>query len=266
MPFVEARDGARVYYEVHGSGPAVLFVHGSGGHHMAWWQQVSALRQTYTTVTVDLRGFGRSSSSTTGGPLDARLFVDDITAVLDEVAAQGVTRAVLVGQSIGAAAALKAALRTPARVAGVVLAHSLGGVDHPELAALVKADRAAAETMPVLDRLLSPAFQRERPDKAFLFQQMGTFNTAKMADLTNLTSDGPRPDDLAAAGFPILLLAGELDAVLSATTVRKAGELLPGVAVDVVPEGPHSMYFERPDLFNAALVRFLGSVYAEVTA
>ncbi len=31
-------NGARLYYEVHGSGPGVLFVHGSGGHHAAWWQ------------------------------------------------------------------------------------------------------------------------------------------------------------------------------------------------------------------------------------
>ena len=70
--------------------------------------------------------------------------------------------------------------------AGVVLAHSLGGLKHQELAELVKADRAAAVQLPVLDRLLTPAFRAEHPDRAFLFQQMGTFNTAKMADLRNL--------------------------------------------------------------------------------
>ena len=49
---------AKIYYEVHGAGPAVLFVHGSGGHHAAWWQQVAALSSSYTVITVDLRGFG----------------------------------------------------------------------------------------------------------------------------------------------------------------------------------------------------------------
>jgi hypothetical protein len=34
MSWAEAGD-VRVYYEVHGSGPAVTFVHGSGGHHAA---------------------------------------------------------------------------------------------------------------------------------------------------------------------------------------------------------------------------------------
>ncbi len=266
MPIAQASDEVPIYYEKHGAGPAVMFVHGSGGHHMAWWQQVAALRGRFTVITVDLRGFGRSAGVIEPGALDARLFVEDIAAVLDAVRADGVDRTVLVGQSIGAAAALKTALRHPERVAGVVLAHSLGGLAHPELAELVKADRAKAESMAVIDRLLSPDFQRERPDKTFLFQQMGTFNTAKMADLTNLNTDGPTADTLASVDFPVLLLAGERDAVLSAATVRRAAELLPGVAVNVVPDGPHSMYFERPDLFNAALTAFLDDVYAEVTA
>jgi pimeloyl-ACP methyl ester carboxylesterase len=259
-----ARDGARLYYEVHGSGPAVLFVHGSGGHHAAWWQQVTALRGDYTVITMDLRGFGCSRWD---AEHDSAAFPGDIRAVLDAVAeAGGPQRAVLVGQSIGAAAALRAALDRPDRAAGVVLAHSLGGIQHPELAELVKADRAAAVQLPVLDRLLTPAFRAEHPDRAFLFQQMGTFNTAKMADLRNLGSDGPGLDELNAVPFPVLLLAGERDSVLSTATVRRAGELLPGAQVEIVPGAPHSMYWETPALFNDAVGRFLARVYATAPA
>ena len=250
--------GARLYYEVHGRGPAVLFVHGSGGHHAAWWQQVTALRDSYTVITMDLRGFGCSRWD---GDHDSAAFPGDIIAVLDAVAADGgPDRAVLVGQSIGAAAALRAALDRPDRASGVVLAHSLGGLKHPELATLVKADRAAAEKLPVLDRLLTPEFRVQRPDLAFLFRQMGTFNTAKMADLRNLGSDGPTLEELAAAPFPVLLLAGEKDSVLSPSTVRRAGELLPQARVEIVPGAPHSMYWETPALFNEALGRFLAEV------
>ena len=77
----------------------------------------------------------------------------------------------------------------------------------------------------MLDRLMTPEFRARRPDMAFLFRQMGTFNTAKMQDLTNLNSDGPTVAEFAAAPFPLLLLAGEKDAVLSPATVRRAGEL-----------------------------------------
>ena len=257
MPYVES-DGARVYYETHGSGPAVLFVHGSGGHHAAWWQQVAALQDDHTVITVDLRGFGNTRWTQEH---DARNFPGDIIAVLDAVAASGgPSRAVLVGQSIGAAAALQAALLRPDRASGVILAHSLGGLRHAELTELVKADRAVAEKIPVLDRLMTPAFRARRPDMAFLFRQMGTFNTAKMQDLTNLNSDGPTVQELAVAPFPLLLLAGEKDAVLSPGTVRRAGELLPNARVEVVTDAPHSMYWERPDLFNDAIRRFLKEV------
>ena len=61
--FVELKDGLRMPYVERGSGPLVLFVHGSGGHHAAWWQQVAALRSRFTVLTVDLRGFGKSDSS-----------------------------------------------------------------------------------------------------------------------------------------------------------------------------------------------------------
>ena len=121
---------------------------------------------------------------------------------------------------------------------------------------------AAEAKIPVLDRLMTPQFRAARPDMAFLFRQMGTFNTAKMQDLTNLNSDGPTVSELAAAPFPLLLLAGEKDAVLSPGTVRRAGELLPRARVEIVPGAPHSMYWETPSLFNDALGRFL----AEVTA
>jgi pimeloyl-ACP methyl ester carboxylesterase len=258
VPYATSTDGTRIYYEVHGTEgtPAVLFVHGSGGHHAAWWQQVPELSAKYTVITLDLRGFGRSDSGM--DEFDSRAFPDDIQAVL---AASGVDKAVLIGQSIGAAAALKAALRDPSKAAGVVLAHSLGGIADEELAALVRADRAEAEKLPVLDRLLTGPFREQDPAKTFLFRQMGTFNTAKMADLRNLNADGPSVLQVADSGIPICFLAGERDAVLSADTVRAAAKRVTGSVLELVPDAPHSMYWEAPELFNAALGRFLDQIY-----
>lgn len=91
---------------------------------------------------------------------------------------------------------------------------------------------------------------------------MGTFNTAKMQDLRNLNSDGPTVEEVSAVSFPVMLLAGEKDAVLSPGTVHRAGELLPTARIEIVPGAPHSMYWETPDLFNDALRKFLAEVYA----
>ena len=34
------RPGCRIYYEVTGSGPPIIFAHGLGSNHQTWWQQV----------------------------------------------------------------------------------------------------------------------------------------------------------------------------------------------------------------------------------
>lgn len=248
MPYVD-NNGTTIYYELHGEGSPILFVHGSGGHHAAWWQQVVALRDRHTVVTVDLRGFGNSDKDDS---FDSLNFPADIAAVIEDADLTDVT---LLGQSIGAAAALKAALRMPERVRGVILAHSLGGIDHPELSPLVKADRAEAEKLPVIDRLLTKQFREHEVAKTFLFTQMGTFNKARMQDLRNLATDGPTIQAVAAAGIRLAFLAGEQDAVLSPATVTKAHELVAGSLLEIVPGAPHSMYWERPDLFNAAVMR-----------
>lgn len=83
-----------------------------------------------------------------------------------------------------------------------------------------------------------------------------------MADPRNLGSDGPTFTELDAAPFPLLLLAGERDSVLSPATVRRAGEVLGHARVEIVPGAPYSMYWETPSLFNDAVGRFLTDVTA----
>lgn len=261
MPTAASADGAQVYYEVHGAGPALAFVHGTGGHHVAWWQQVVALGERFSVITLDLPGFGCSPARVDpDGSPDVTGFDRDVIVVL-QAADRG--PAVVVGQSIGAASALRAALAAPDLITDVVLAHSLAGMEHPVLTARVQADRADAEQLPVLDRLLTPAFRAAQPDKAFLFQQMGTFNRLKMSDLRKLFVGGPTVDEVRASGVSIGFLAGEKDAVLTPATVRAAADLLPDAHVEIVPGAPHSMYFEAPELFNAALDRLVQQFSAD---
>jgi pimeloyl-ACP methyl ester carboxylesterase len=256
MPYTTSK-GARIYYEAHGKGPAIVLVHGSGGHHAAWWQQVPYLSRWFTVVLPDLRGFGLSDP-VDGGP-DSLDFTDDLSAVIDH---SGIERAAFLGQSIGAAPCLRLAVVAPGRVAGVILAHSLGGLSDPDLKALVAADRAEAEKLPVIDRLMSKSFQQANPEMTWLFREQGTFNAAKMQDLRNLATAGPTIADVLAAGVRVHFLAGADDAVLRPDTVRAAHARLPGSTLSIVPDAPHSMYWERPAMFNAevhkAMLEFFG--------
>ena len=72
------KDGVRLYHEdTGGSGPAIVFLHGAGGNHLSWWQQVPAFAAEYRCGTVDERGFGQSPD-VAGGPGRAALANDAI--------------------------------------------------------------------------------------------------------------------------------------------------------------------------------------------
>ena len=121
MPTAEV-NGARLWYEEAGEGPAVVLVHGGLGDARLWEPEFAPLAERFRTIRFDLRFFGRST-----GPAAPFSFADDVVGLLDELA---VTRAALVGLSFGGRIAFDAALAAPERcwaVAGV--APALSGHD-----------------------------------------------------------------------------------------------------------------------------------------
>ena len=108
------RDGARIWYTSHGSGPPVIMLHGGLGHSGNWGYQVPALLDAgYRAVLIDSRGHGRSTRD--ARPYTYELMAADVFAVMDAV---HLRQAAVVGWSDGACSALTMAMTAPARVAG----------------------------------------------------------------------------------------------------------------------------------------------------
>ena len=66
MPHVKLRDGAELYYESRGAGPALFLVPGLGGDGRFWDPNVEGLAKHFTVVVHDHRGTGRSTLSRIG--------------------------------------------------------------------------------------------------------------------------------------------------------------------------------------------------------
>ncbi|MDX6480867.1 MAG: hypothetical protein QOG85_1377 [Gaiellaceae bacterium] len=113
--------GARLRYAVSGAGPAVVLVHGLGGTVENWREIAPALAKRHRVLVPDLPGHGHSDALPEARHLDD--IVDAVFALTD---AEGMERAVWVGHSLGGTVSLRAAVRRPDAVRGVVLAAAAG--------------------------------------------------------------------------------------------------------------------------------------------
>ena len=109
-------DGGKIFYAVAGEGPPVLLLHGFGGEIWMWERQVAALSKQYRLFIPDLLGYGYSDRPKVD--YTPSLFIDTIRQFMDQL---GVSRASLIGNSMGAGIAWAFALTYPTRVDKLVL-------------------------------------------------------------------------------------------------------------------------------------------------
>ena len=83
--FVQAMDGARIAFDVTGSGPALMLLHGAGKERADWHQlgYVERLQQNYSVIAVDLRGSGKSSILANIEDYAIEKIIADLNAVAD---------------------------------------------------------------------------------------------------------------------------------------------------------------------------------------
>src|SRR5436190_6201468 len=97
MPMLD-RDGVKLYYEVHGSGPALILTHGYSATAQMWAGQIASLAPHFTVVTWDMRGHGQSDYPEDPAKYSEAATVADMAALLDVV---GAKEAVVGGLSLG---------------------------------------------------------------------------------------------------------------------------------------------------------------------
>jgi reactive intermediate/imine deaminase len=257
--FVE-HDGESIYYEVVGEGGVPLVLsHGAGGNHAVWYQQVAPFAADRTVITWDHRGYGRSSDrADRSGPEAA---TGDLLALLDEL---GISRADLVGQSMGGWTTVGAVLARPGLARSVVLADTLGGFLSPAIVAgLAHRPPPVSDVAAVLGvhPALGAAFSAREPAQAHLYQSLGRMGSANPAViLPRLLAVTHDESEAARLTMPVLCLVGDQDPLFPPRSVRALADLLPDARVVEISACGHSPYFEDPTAWNAAVGQFFGSL------
>ena len=119
-PRYENLAGLRVRYVRRGRGPAIVLLHGLASSVYTWADVIADLAKDHDVVALDLPGFGGSDIP---DDLSSSVYPVTVLGLMDRL---GISRATLVGNSLGGMVAVVLAARHPERVRRLVLIDSAG--------------------------------------------------------------------------------------------------------------------------------------------
>jgi len=267
-----ADDGFPIAYETFGKrdGEPLLLVQGLGADARGWALQRLAFGRRYRCFAVDNRGVGGTSGAP--HPLSLEQMAHDAISVLD---AEGVDAAHVQGASMGGAIAQIVAVRHPERVRSLVLACT--ACRNPEWrrellnewAEAVERDGMAALTGEGLRWLVGPRLQRRFGTwlnlMARILLQATPENFVAQTRAILDVSDDVR-FELETITAPTLVITGTQDLLTPLGDAEELDELIPSSRLFELRGAGHSLMVEAPNSYNRAVVDFLRSLEADVTA
>jgi pimeloyl-ACP methyl ester carboxylesterase len=248
------RDGVKIHYEVHGSGPTILLSHGYSSTARMWDGQIAALKDRYQIVVWDMRGHGESDYPTDQSLYSEALTVGDMQALLDQV---GAKTAIIAGLSLGGYMSLAFTASHPERVRALMLFDTGPGFKKDE--ARAKWNETAHQRAANLEAKGLAALNSS--DEVKLTRHRDASGLARAAR-GMLAQDNDRViQSLDKVAVPTLVLVGANDTNFLAATDYMAAKIKQAIKV-VVADAGHAANLHQPVLFNRAVEAFLARLPA----
>ncbi|MDX1459071.1 MAG: alpha/beta fold hydrolase [Marinobacter sp.] len=263
MPTID-RGSQRLYFEVTGEGPAIVLGHSFLCSGAMWAPQIEALSAHHRVINVDLRGHGQSGP--VDGIFDLYDLVDDVLAVLDHLQ---VNKAIWAGLSIGGMVAIRAAIRNPDRVAGLMLLDTHAGAETwpnraKNLVMTAMAKRVGvARLSPVIAHMFFCSHTR-RHNPALVRAWQERFAEVPLASALRGAEALKQRDSvlgqLADIRAPALVIVGEKDEPLPPRYSRQLAREIPDSSLIVVPGAGHLSNLEQPEAITSAILSYLRDI------
>jgi pimeloyl-ACP methyl ester carboxylesterase len=255
-------NGARLFYEIAGAGPALALIHGFGLDARMWDDQFAVFAQRYRVLRYDARGFGRSAVPAS----EPYSHAEDLRALLEHLA---IGQTALVGFSLGGGIALSFALEHPAATDALIVAGSVlpGMRWSAELAAsfgaVWSAGRAqgvaAARERWLQHPLFAPILGRPGPGARFT-QMVSDYSGWEWTHRDPQRDPEPPPAQrLSEIRAPSLAIVGARDLPDFHAVAGMIQRGIPGARGMVVPGAGHVVSMEAPERFNQLAIDFLSA-------
>lgn len=242
-------------FDKSGSGPAVIIVHGIGGHKEDWADVAARLAPSHTVYAVDMLGFGGSSK--TGETIT---IADQVAAIAGLMDAENIAQADVIGNSVGGWVAATLAADHPDRVHRLVLVDAAGfkamfegpppvefyPQDASQMAKLLRTVRFDPSThQPAYVAKALAASQASGDGLAAAAVGKGMFVSPRLEDVADRVT------------APTLIIWGAEDKLFPPGIADLVASHIKGSRKELIPNASHFPQLDHPDAFNAAVSTFL---------
>jgi pimeloyl-ACP methyl ester carboxylesterase len=257
---IQAKDGLAVlpdtrlwYWDTGGDGQAIVLVHPATGSALIWgYQQPVFAKAGYRVIGYSRRSYYNSDPVVADHPGIASEDLDHLADYL------GLKKFHLVGSAAGGGIAADYAVSHPDRLLSLVIASNPSGLSKGPIAELYESLRPKEfPGLPPDFRELGPSYRAANPAGAKLWLELEDkavisrpFRQPAANQITEAT--------LNRLQAPTLLISGEADLASPPGLIRKVAAQIPSAELVTIPEAGHSTYWERPDIFNRAVLDFIG--------
>ncbi|MHA2299294.1 MAG: alpha/beta fold hydrolase [Candidatus Hodarchaeales archaeon] len=267
MPEIAVNE-MKVYHEIHGEGQPLVFIQGAFISSTMWKPQVDHFSKNYKVITYDIRGHGKTGS-TTVKKYSIELYANDLLGLLD---ALEIEKPVICGLSLGGMIAQVFATKYPDRLSGLILS-----------------DTAASLTITTWDKIMRLMFpkwsmiwslrlmgvhrfihfsfwlaEKTRSKEWLGNSEIIKYEKSEMINLDKkeyLKIFGSLYDfklqELSKIKVPTLVLNGEHETPSLFKHAEKMKSLIPDCEVDVISKAGHVTNLENVEEFNTRIQEFL---------
>lgn len=256
--------GQKIHYIEAGAGPVVILLHGLGGDVSNWAPTIGPLSQKYRVIVPDQIGFGRSDKPLINYRVGT--LVDFLDAFYKQI---GITRASLVGNSLGGWTVAAFALAHPEKVDRLVLVDAAGfavtgDLDPRVINGLNPSTREAIKQVMGLVFYNKQMFANDAAVDAFFARRMSAGDGYTIQRFIDSITHGEDVLDnkLAAIKQPTLIVWGREDGLTPLAMGERFKKEIPGSELFIIEKCGHVPQLEKAAEFNAALMKFLGAADA----
>lgn len=247
------------YYEISGSGPTLILVHGVGCWADDWIPVTQELKDRFTVVRYDLRGHGRSLIPDESWTIET--FIDDLKNLMADL---NIPQAHIAGFSLGGIIAQGFAIRHPEKTDHLCLVSTTTGRTKPEIEkALERLDIIQSSPLDEyfaksIDRWYTPEFQTRHAD---VIERNGatiaSMNRNAYASAYRILIESNFVNELQKIRARTLVMTGEYDVGSPPSMTHRLVEEIPDAAGIIIPRMRHNVLMEVPEIIGGLMREFL---------